>query len=88
MSNALERIQAYVNCAKDSQPPTHKDLALLLAVVDLAEECSTELKSWVGNYYGATLNYPSEKRRHDNDIEPALKLDAALRAMTKDTGAA
>ncbi len=50
--------------------------------VELAMECAIDLIERCDHDYAKTKDvYPSEKRRYDRDVEPALKLKAMLTAV-------
>jgi hypothetical protein len=58
------------------------------AVNSLAEarkvlkECADELAAWVEGHYQLMLNYPSEKRRFERDMEPVRRARAFLSLPT------
>lgn len=59
-------------------------VARISALEEALRECSEDLAVEIANYYKDTLDYPSQKRKYDRDMEPVLKARALLKGKEKE----
>jgi hypothetical protein len=49
------------------------DQSMLKRLCDCLKECSDDLAAHVEYHYSRTLDYPSQKRRYDADMQPVIE---------------
>lgn len=54
-------------------------------IIAALKDCADELEGWVSTYYKGTLDYPSEKRRHDRDMQPVLNAREIIKEIENGT---